>query len=460
MSRLLIGVILLSLFTFPIQAQSILDQYISEALASNIALQEKNLSYDKSLAALKEAKALFLPKLSLEARYSVARGGRAFVLPIGDLMNPVYSNLNLINGLGSAANPDYPVIPEYPEIANEEINFLRETEQETFFRVLWPVFNAAIIQNNKIQQSLTQAEKINVDIYKRELVKEVKTAYYNYLKAAQAVVLFENTLALVQENLRTTESLERNHKVTPDAVFAAVAEVKSVEQQLAAAQKDENVAKAYFNFLLNKEYNADIEKSTVGRMALEAISVDQAQNTALQKREEFSQLNYYLSASDNSIQLNKGNLLPQINLVADYGIQGTGYSFTSEDDFAMGSLVMSWNLVDLSNKSKVQQAKIEQMEIAKQKEQAQQQISLQVVQSYYDVDAAAKQVESAKAQVEAAQTAFRLVQKKYNQGQANLIDFTNARTQFTNAEQSLIIAQYDYVIKVAELERATASYTF
>jgi outer membrane protein TolC len=452
-------ILFLTLFSYAtLMGQSQIDQYIDQALGSNIALQEKNLSYEKSMAALKEAKAMFLPTLSFEARYSVARGGRAFVFPIGDLMNPVYDNLNLVNSLGRSANPDYPVIPEYPQIENEEVNFLREREQETKLRVIWPVFNSAILQNNKIQQSLVEAEKMNVNIYQRELVKEVKVAYFNYAKAVQGVQLFENTLELVEENLRTTESLERNHKVTKDAVFSAKAEVKSIEQQLAEAQRNEKVAKAYFNFLLNRDYNEAIELETSYTDQLAAISIDEARKLALNKREEFNQLNYYLSASDNTIQLNKGNMLPQVNLVGDYGIQGTEYSFTSEDDFAMGSVILSWNILDFSNKSKVQQAKIAKMEVAKKKENAQQQIGLQVVSAFYDVEAATKSIDFAKAELDAAKSAFRLMQKRYAQGQANLVEFKNARTQLTSAEQKLIIARFDYEVKLAELERATASY--
>jgi outer membrane protein len=132
---------ILSILLSPVflPAQQVLDQYIREALQSNIALQRQELSYAKSLEALKEAKANFLPTLSMNARYSVARGGRAFTIPIGDLMNPVYSNLNLINSLNQSTTPDYPTIGEYPQIENEQVNFLRETEQETFFRMVWPV---------------------------------------------------------------------------------------------------------------------------------------------------------------------------------------------------------------------------------------------------------------------------------------------------------------------------------
>ena len=437
-----------------------LDYYLNTALESNIALQRQELSYEKSLAALKEAKGLFFPKLSIEARYSVAKGGRAFEIPIGDLMNPVYDNLNLINSFGQSASPDYPTIPDYPQIENTQVNFLRETEHETKVRVAMPVFNTAILQNHRIKQNMVEAEKISVGIYKRELIKEVKAAYFNYAKAAQAVILFNNTLDLVKENLRTTESLQRNHKVTVDVVYSAKAEVEEVNQQLAEAEKNANIAKAYFNFLLNRDYDSEIELIAENELPQSAISLEEARKKALASREELQQLNYYLAVSDNNIQLNKNSHLPTVNMVADYGFQGTHYRFTNEDDFAMGSLVLSWNLFDKTTKARVQQAKIEKTVVEQQKNELFQQIGLQVVNTFYDLEAAQKSIISAKAEVDAAQKAFRLVNKKYSQGQANLVEYTNARTQLTNAEQSLIIAKYDYQVKLANFERATAGYTF
>lgn len=437
-----------------------IDRYIQTALESNIALQQQELSYEQSLAAMEEAKAMFFPKLSLEARYSVARGGRAFEIPIGDLMNPVYDNLNLINSLGQASSPDYPVIPTYPNIQNEQVNFLRETEHETKLRVAFPLFNSAILQNHKIKQNLAAADRISVDVYRRELVKEVKTAYFNYAKAAEAVTLFENTLELVEENLRTTESLYNNHKITIDVVYSAGAEVEAVKQQLAEARKNANMARAYFNFLLNQPYDTAIETASEINILDYAAGETEARREAVQQREELKQLNHYLSASDNQVQLSKGAWLPQVNLVADYGFQGTHYRFSRDDDFAMGSIVMSWNLFDHTTKKKVQQAEIEKLKMQKQKEEVQQQIGLQVTNAYYDLEAGRQQVLLAQAELEAAQKAFRLVQKKYNQGQANLVEFTNARTQQTNAGQKLIIAKYDYQVKLAALERATGAYKF
>ncbi len=452
--------LLLSFLPISLSAQTYLDNYVKEALGNNIALNQKELSYQKSLAALKEAKAMFFPTLSLQARYSVARGGRAFEIPIGDLMNPVYTNLNLVNSIGKANDPTYPEFPEYPQIENEQVNFLREKEHETKLRLAFPIFNSAILNNHRINENKSEMDKISVEVYKQELVKEVKTGYFNYLKAREAVQLFENTLDLVNENLRTAESLYRNQKVTIDEVYAAEAQVKEVEQQLAAAQKNENVGKAYFNFLLNRTYNTFIEIMPAKDFPKSVIALEQARKMAFQQRGEFQQYNYALALQDNKIKLDKGNRLPNLTLVGDYGFQGETYSFTSEDDFVMGSLVMSWDLFNHQTKHKVQQSKIEKEIIAQQRAETRQQIGLQVVSAFYELETALKSIELAQAQEDSAKKAFRLVNKKYQQGQANLVQFTDARTRLTNSGQKLIIARYDYQMKLAEFERAIGNETF
>ncbi len=436
------------------QSSSPLEQYIQEALNTNIALQQEELSYQKSLAALKEAKGNFFPSFGIQARYSVARGGRAFVIPIGDLMNPVYQNLNVINDLGESATPDYPTIPDYPQIENEQVNFLRETEQETMVRMRMPIFNSAILYNHRIQQNLAQAEKVSVEVYRKELRKEVKTAYFNFAKAKKATELLDETQKLVEENLRTTESLHRNNKVTIDQVYSAKAEVKAVEQQRATAQKNLKVAQSYFNFLLNRDYETEITLMKEQQLPQSVVSLEQARANAFQQRDEFEQLNYFIAATDQKVKLSKGNFLPNLGLAVDYGIQGTDYNITSESDFVMGSVVLNWNVMDWTTKAKTQQAQIEKEELFKQKAATKQQIGLQVVQAFYELEAAAQQIDLAKAGVASAQKAFQLVQKKYNQGQANLVEWTNARTQMTTAEQRQNIAIYDYQIRLAEFERA------
>ncbi|MBL7137150.1 MAG: TolC family protein [Bacteroidales bacterium] len=206
------------------------------------------MNYNKSLAALTQSKALFYPNIGFNARYSVADGGRTIDFPVGDLLNPVYTTLNQLTQS-----------QKFTQVENEQIYFIRPTEQETMLSLHKPLFNSDIWFQYKIRKDLSEAAFIGIDLYKRELVKEIKTAYFNYLKTVKALELFQQTLEVVKENLRVSESLVANDKVTVDAVYRSRAELSKVERQMAEAEKFHESAKAYFNFLLNKPLESNIE---------------------------------------------------------------------------------------------------------------------------------------------------------------------------------------------------------
>jgi len=183
----------------------VLEKYIQEGLQSNLSLKQKQSSYKKSIQVLKEAKGMFLPNLSLNARYSLADGGRIIEFPVGDMMNSVYSTLNQLTQTN-----------QFPQLENERIPFLRPTEQETKLRLVQPLFNPQIYYNSKIKAELTNVEKADVESYKRELVAEIKTAYYNFLKTVQVLKLTDKTGELLKENIRVNERLFDNDKITID----------------------------------------------------------------------------------------------------------------------------------------------------------------------------------------------------------------------------------------------------
>ena len=145
--------------------------------------------------------------------------------------------------------------------------------------------------------------------------------------------------------------------------------------------------------------------------------------------------------------------------VVDYGFQGEKYKFTDEDDFIMASFVLSWDLFKgFQNKAKIQQAAIDKQIIETKYKEAENQIKLQVINSYYELEAAEKAITAAKQQTLSAKKSFEIIDKKYKEGQANLIQFIDARTTMTNAEYNVIITTYDYKIKYAEFERTTCLY--
>ncbi|MGD2085813.1 MAG: TolC family protein [Candidatus Aminicenantes bacterium] len=431
---------------------AVLDKYIEIGLKSNLALKQQEFSLKKSLKALREAKGMFLPSISIEARYSRAGGGRVIDVPSGDMVNPIHRTLNqllMVHGF----TPVYPA-----NIPNQRIPFLRETEHDTKLRLVQPIFQPAIYYNVKIKKDLTGIERARLDVFKRQLTADIKNAYFKYLQAVKVKELLDNTRELLAENLRLSGSLFRNHKVTEEVVFRSKAELSTLDQQREEAEKDKRMAAAYFNFLLNRPLETGIElHAAAEKPVVKDYNWEKLAAHALQHRSEFRQLQEAVNAARHTVGLHKSSILPSVSAVFDYGFQGEKYRFTGNDDYWMGSLLLSWNLFrggqDTARKN---QALYEKKRLETQQKELENQIKLQVKEAYYHLEVAKKAIISTHDTLKSQKEAFSIIAKKYEQGVVPQIEHIKARNDYTNAEISHIIAIYDYYIKEAHLERVSA----
>jgi outer membrane protein TolC len=430
--------------------ESLLDSYIREGFSNNLALKQKEQNYQRSVQVLNEAQALFYPDINLYARYSVAEGGRMIEFPIGDLMNPVYSTLNIL----TQSN-------QFTRVDNQQFMFLRPREHDTKVSLVQPLFDPKIFYNRKIRSDLVNAQRADADTYRRLLVAEIKTAYFSYLKTLRLSLLMDETRKVLEENLRVNQSLFDNQKVTIDNIYLAKAELSRLDQQSAEVDKFKQVASSYFNFLLNRPLDSEILTDEVFDTGFVEIDAQGAAQFALSNREELSMLEDYLMAAENNVSLNKSQRLPSIYGAVDYGFQGEEYSFTDKDDYLMASVVLRWNIFHgFQNKARISQAKVEQEMRETQLQEVRQKIMLDVVQAYYDLQASEKSITAASEEVNSARNAFRVISRKFGEGQAPLIEFIQVRTTMTGASTALIIARYDYHIKYAEFERIAGLYEF
>jgi len=429
-------------------AQDILNQYIRQGLENNLALKQKEAGLRKSMEALKEAKGLFYPNLAVNARYTYSQGGRSIAFPIGDLMNPVYSALN---GLLSTN--------EFQMVENQEFQFLRTTEHETKLRLVQPVLNTDIVYNAKIKQGYTVAEEISLESYKRELTAEIKKAYYTVGLTNRVMVMLRETRSILEENVRVNEKLVQNDKVTADNLMRSRTELSKFDQEFLEAEKNRKVAVAYFNFLLNRSLEDSIILETpedlMGQPADTGINYLQY---AIENREEIKSLENYLDISELNIKLNRSAALPNIMMVADYGFQGERYEFNKNQDFLQASLVLSWDIfTGFQRKAKTGQALIQKEIIDDQLNEARKQVTLQVITAQNELKASEAGILTARDRLKTAREGFRLVSRKYEEGQASLIEFLDARNSMTNAEENLIISYYTHLINYAEFEKVTAN---
>ncbi len=447
-----------------------LDEYVTEGLENNLALQQQAFDLEKSFGALEEARGLFFPEISVEARYSRAGGGRQISFPVGDLLNPVYSTLN--DMLVQQGN-----LPVFPNIDNEEISFIRDREQESKVRIIQPLFKPAILHNYRLQQHLATSQEASLEAYRQLLKRDIKVAYYNYLKSERATDIYNAARDLVDENVRVNQRLVDYEKVTQDAVHRARAEMFAVSQQQSEAEKNRDLARSYFNFLLNRPFEEPIQQTDEqflvasinrpARVVPAALTITPGnarpaaqkafQQLALENRYELRQLEAAMLASNAAVKISKSSFLPGIALAVDLGMQGTEYGFGGDRSFYMASVVLSWKLFNgFQNRAKVQQARIENQRLHTRHEELQRQIQLQVQEAYDNLEVARKTYLTATQRLEASSEGYRLVARRYDEGLANQVVFLDARTTLTEAEVNLNMTRYDVLIRMAELEYAAA----
>lgn len=434
----------LVLFGYLGYSQSKLDGYIEVGLKNNEVIKQHNFDINKSMYALKEARSLFYPTVSLNGSYTRAEGGRTIDIPIGDMLNPVYNTLNQITNSNA-----------FPTLENQSVLINPDNFYDAKIHTTMPLLNFEIIYNKRIKNQQTSLQKIELEIYQRELVKEIKTAYYKYLQSVEGIKIYEDALALVKENQRVNKSLFKNEKINRTAVLRSDNEVIRIQANLETAKQNSNNARSYFNFLLNEKLDAVIEVDENEAPPIDAVS----ENT--QNREELQKLTQVKEINDNVSKLTQSYWFPKVNGFADFGIQDFDFEVNKQSRYYFAGVGLEWNIFSGNkNKFKLKQTEEDSKKISSQIDNVKQQLLLQFQVSQNNLKSALEQFYADKNQKESAKKYNEDITKLYKEGQAIYIELLDAQNQWVNAQLNTNIALYNSWIAFAELERANATFTF
>ncbi len=431
-----------------VEGQTVLDNYIKRGLDSNLALRQKDFNLQQARLDLQRARSLFFPRADFASQYTLASGGRSIDIPVGDLLNDVYTTLNQLTASG-----------KFPQLANQSVQFLPNNFHDTRVELALPVYNRQLGYNREIQEERIRTRQLEIDAYKRELVKNIKGAYYQYLQADKAVNIYTNALQLANENLRVAEKLVQNDMATREVTFRAKSQVSQVQTLLIEARNNRQNAAAYFNFLLNEPLTNAVETDS---SLLEQVQLPESIATETpDRREELAQLKSYQSILHTNLKLNRSYFIPVVNAFYQIGFQGYGVKFNNDQFYQLGGLQLQWPLFRANdNKFKIRQSELELEALGARYKEVEQQLNLQVQTALNNYRSALQLLQSLRDEVQSSAETYRLAERRYREGQALQIELIDARTQLTNAQIQYSLAQLAALTRAAELEYATASYKF
>jgi outer membrane protein TolC len=428
----------------PLRGQAILDQYIQTGFEKNLSIHQQQFALEKSAYALKEAKTLFLPSVGLLTDYFLAGGGRTVDFPAGDLLNPVYNSLNQLTN-----STDFPVLE------NENILLNPNNFYDIKLRTTLPILNLEIAYNRRIKEKQVDLQKLEVDLYKRELAKEIKMAYFAYLQSEEAVTVYRTALELVKESHRMNESLFRNNKVNRTTVLRSENEILKFEAQQDIAVQNANSAKAYFNFLINRQLS-------------EAIIIDEGYQTAhaflgdssnFGLREEVLKLAKARVINEEVEGLAKSFAIPRVSTFLDLGSQGFDGAFDRHTRYYFYGISFQWDLFSSGrNRYKTKQVQLDNQIIQSQSDYVETQLKLQLTTVVNSFNASLRRYQAAVSSYQSSQSYYGDIMKLYQEGKVLFLELLDAQNQLVQSELQVTVSLYETHSKAAEIERANASF--
>ena len=441
--------LLIMLLSFGALGQSeILNNYVQEGLKNSQTLKQQNFQLQKAVFALSEAKTLFKPNVNFNTTLSAAQGGRKIEIPLGDLVNPVYTTLNKLTSSNS-----------FPQIQNTSEQLVPRDFYDVRVKTTMPLINAELKYNQAIKQDQITMQQAEIQLYKRELVRDIKLAYINYLKATEAIKVYENALKILRESERVNESLIKNGSANPTVLVRTRNEISKIVAEFDNARGNQKNAAAYFNFLLNKDFT---EKITLDSLGKDGLKYELAEG----HREELDKIQTGMSINRQLLGISQSYKKFKIGASLDLGSQGRFAQIASVDKnfFAPNAFVLLGVSFDLPvysfgrNQLKIKQSEMEIASLDAQLQQVRNQLDLQTELAKNSLNSAKEIYESKASQVSTAERYYRDMFRRYKEGNLNFIELLDAQTQITTAQLQQSISLYDVWIKWVELERAKASF--
>ena len=431
----------------PTQAQQVLDTYIKEGLANNLVLQDKNASLEQSLLALKDAKSFFIPSVDFGASYTLAEGGRTIAFPVGDLLNPVYSTLNKL----TASN-------KFPQIENVSEQLLPDNFYDTRFRTTLPLLNTDLIYQQQIRKEQVNWTSYQVEIYRATLIQDIRVAYFNFCAAHSSIAILKNTLQLVEQNLKDTRSLVENGKRLPAAVLRAESELEQVKSLVTEAELKTNNASQYLNFLVNRPLDQSVafeeiplDLSRLDQLLLEDLHPQNPEMRAMQSME---------TIQETVLKSGKNYWVPKLSTYADIGSQGFDWSFDSQSKYLMWGLNFSMPVFQGGrNQNQIQRNVLGLESVQRQKELVNQKLNLGLQTQRNEVKTLLAALQSSEKKLVSASAYLKLVDRGFKDGNQSLLEFIDARNQYTQAALQKNISAYKLQMALAQLERQLSTET-
>ncbi len=299
---------------------------------------------------------------------------------------------------------------------------------------------------------LAEAAKLDEDNNREEVIQNAVEAYVNLYKAKSSVNLVKENLAEAQQRVKDLSNLEKNGLLARNDLLKAELQSSNIELTLLDAENNWQLANVSMNLLLGLPEKTElVPDSTLINQTFTARSLDEYVQAAYTQRKDIASLDLRKKAAETGVKATKGEYFPSFSLTGGYIAADIPKVLTVTNALNVGAGV-SYNIGSLwKTKAKVQQAEARAKQVAINESLLNDNIKLQVNQSYLNWLSSQKKIEVYSKAVEQATENYRIIKNKYNNSLATTTDLLDADVAQLQARMNLVFAKADAVVAYNKL---------
>jgi outer membrane protein len=287
----------------------------------------------------------------------------------------------------------------------------------------------------------------------RELKQLVIEAYYGVIEARQVYEVAQSGVSSIKAHLDVANAFFNQGMIPKNDLLEAQVRYAESEQNLIIADNAIKLAESNLNLLLGRSLAETVTIDSEIPMSEQVEPLDKSTETALQMRQEIKTIMLQLDNANKAIKISRAGYLPSV--AATYTYERTGEDPDVEDDSWSLGVGMSWNIFEGgSNYYDVSRAKTVSSKLGYLLKSLQDQISLEVKNSYLSAQEARARTTVAEKAIDQAKENLRIQKDRYNLQVATTTNVLDAQALLDQAMKNYITARADYAKAVASLNSA------
>ena len=324
-----------------------------------------------------------------------------------------------------------------------------------------PLFTGfKLISSKKAASYNYNAAELEYSKDKNEAAFNIHTAFWNYYKAQQVKDLLVKSLKQIENHLNDTKNFLENGLATQNDYLKLQVQYSNTKLQLIEAENNLDVARAVFNKALGLKLDSPTEISTEDiKMQSVEYNVDELISEAKVNRDEIESLAFRLKAANENITAARSSWFPSIYLNGNYNYSNPNTRFQPltakfNDTWDVG-VTLSWDVWDWGlTSSKTTQAEESAVQTQTSLEKLNDNVEVEVYQSYLAVIKSKEKVDVSKLSLEQAAENYRITSEKYNAQLETSADLIDAEVSELHAATNLKTSLVEYEIAKTRLEKS------